>query len=291
MNYSIILLLLIFFPLSSAVHQEQLSVDFHASMQTDLFTYAQQAPHADLLYFFKKLYEKNDPAYITVPENTPHIPKKFHWIWLGGEHPELHQLPEKYQAWQQTWLDAHPDWEYYVWTEADIETFAWHNRDLFNQACNYGQKSDIWRYEILEQEGGIYLDIDMVCLKPIDPFLNYDFFIGIQPLDTYRVQLGIGIIGSVTHHPILQHAIQQLPLQTAVPIVARTGPIFFTRSFVACAGKDGFADIALPASFFYPCGYEQRLLDISVWQKPESYAVHMWEGSWLKPEAMVPATV
>ncbi len=53
------------------------------------------------------------------------------------------------------------------------------------------------------------------------------------------------------------------------------------------AGKTEFRDIALPASYFYPCGYEQRGTDRELWCKAESYAVHHWAGSWLKKEAFV----
>ena len=72
--------------------------------------------------------------------------------------------------------------------------------------------------------------------------------------------------------------------QHIAQIVAKTGPLHFTYCFMLEAGKDGRRDSALPASYFYPCGYEQRGMSPDCWQMPESYAVHHWAGSWLKPE-------
>ena len=41
-------------------------------------------------------------------------------------------------------------------------------------------------------------------------------------------------------------------------IIVKTGPVHFTRVFAHFAGKTGLRDVALPASYFYPCCYEQR---------------------------------
>ena len=103
------------------------------------------------------------------------------------------------------------------------------------------------------------------------------------------VQLGIGIIGSIAHHPLLQYAIEELrkTYQEKQIIIVKTGPIFFTRLLVKYADKLGVYDCVLPASYFYPCGYEQRGTSKEKWCRNESSAVHHWAGSWLKPEAFV----
>jgi len=265
------------------------SVDFHESMQTAHYQQLlQKSLYKSILDYFEMVYKHVEPK-LLMPSSKPLIEKKFNWIWLGGTHPERHELPEKYRAYKQSWLEMHPDWDYYVWTEADLDTFPFINRELFDAANNYGQKSDIWRYEILKQHGGVYLDVDYECLKPIDDFNHYyHFYIGIQPLDTNMVQLGIGLIGSIPNHPILNYAIEDLPKKKDIQqIIVATGPILFTLAFLNAAGKSGLRDIALPASYFYPCGYDQRGMPRTVWDKPEAYAVHHWAGSWLEPEARV----
>ena len=65
-------------------------------------------------------------------------------------------------------------------------------------------KSDIARYEIIYRYGGVYIDTDFECLRPLD-FLHYiyDFYTGIQPLDSAYLQLGIGILAAAPAHPYL----------------------------------------------------------------------------------------
>ena len=41
-------------------------------------------------------------------------------------------------------------------------------------------KSDIERIHILIKQGGIFLDLDVIALKPFDPLLRYNFTMGIE---------------------------------------------------------------------------------------------------------------
>lgn len=256
-------------------------IDFDESMQAETFAHIIADEWGPQLYpVLKHCYEKN---FTTSPESTTYkIPKIIHQIWLGSP------FPEKYKKFQESWIRHHPGWEYRLWTDKDIEEFGLANKEQYRFARNYGEKSDIARYEILHRYGGVYVDTDYECLKPLDDLhKSYDFYIGIQPLDTDHVQLGLGLFGSHAGHPLLQTAIAEIGKKESViePVVIRTGPIFFTRVFYHIAPKLHDKTIALPASYLYPLGYCQKSYDKSVWLKPESFAVHHWEGSWLKPEA------
>lgn len=259
------------------------TVDFDESMQAHNYQKIFEHEIMQKLYTtFREQYIKFNPTTIK-PDSKTRIPKKLHQIWLGGNGV----LPEEYRQFQESWKRFHPLWKYKLWTEKDIPTFSFKNKDLFDAAKNYGEKSDIWRYEILEQEGGLYIDTDFECLAPFDIFNHtYDFYIGIQPLDTDNVQLGIGLIGTRQGHPLLKLAIKNLRINKHnKQIVSRTGPLFFTQIFYQAAPKTELRDIAFPASYFYPCNYNQRNSASFNWLKPESFAVHHWAGSWLKKEA------
>ena len=291
-------------------------VDFDESMQTVQFPHIVSREDSQyLLNFFKQLYEKNNLKQVK-PQETPKIPKLIHVMWLGGK------LPEEYQPYVQSWYDYHPDWTIIFWTDnaanydrgttvvksfdeleklltsvgdnkkrivVDTVDLQFGNRPFYDKAINYGEKSDILKWEIVYQLGGVYVDIDFECLRPLDLFHHtYDFYTGIQPLDTNMVQLGAALYGAIPKHPILERCVRYIAHNQYIQqIVVKTGPIHFTRSFLATAGRDGFVDIALPSSYFYPCGYEQRGTEKTNWCKTESCAVHHWAGSWLKPEAFV----
>ena len=151
-------------------------------------------------------------------------------------------MPQRLQAIIDTWLDYHNEWQCKIWTDKDLEAFPLHNGELYESTDNYGQKSDIARLEILYHLGGVYADTDVECLRPVD-VLHYlfDFYIGIQPLDSGFLH-GTSVIGSIPKHPMIKQMILQMSNnaeknKTSIP--AKTGPIFVTRIFYTFAGNLG----------------------------------------------------
>lgn len=50
-----------------------------------------------------------------------------------------------------------------------------------NPISNPAHMADVIRLEALMKEGGIYLDLDVVCINPFDPLLNNEFVMGREP--------------------------------------------------------------------------------------------------------------
>jgi len=235
-----------------------------------------------LLQFFKELYEKNNPKNLKKSEVIK-IPKIIHQIWIGKE------VPHEFWEFQQSILRMHPDWEYKLWTQYDIPDLHLVNEQYIAQSRNPGEISDMMRYEILYRYGGVYLDFDTECLCSLELLhYLYDFYIGIQPLDSELIQLGIGIIGSIPGHPILKKCIDNIKndwhkMAYQQMATARTGPIFCTKVFYEIAGRNTFIDIALPARYFYPLGSTESELKREQWVQEGSFTVHHWAKSWLYP--------
>lgn len=236
----------------------------------------------DMMMFFRTLYNKNNPARIK-RSHILKIPKIIHQIWIGKK------LPEEFFKFVQSWRMYHPDWEYRLWTQDDIPQLNLRNRAFIDQSRNPGEISDLMRYEILYQYGGVYLDVDFECLRSLEPLhYLYDFYIGIQPLDSELVQLGIGIIGSKAGHPLLDACIERVKTgwhnkYLEQKATARTGPIHCTKVFYEVADKNELCDIALPANYFYPLACKQYADDPIQWVQKGAFAVHHWAKSWLYP--------
>ena len=290
------------------------AVDFDRSMQCEKFP----APIAHegnkrRLDFFKELYYKHNPEQYAQEASIARIPHIIHHIWLGKK------MPAEYEVYRKSWIQHHPEWLFIFWADSpinfdqgeivitsfdeltewintpdkntrmcvvDVRSLVFDNRPFYDQAKNYGEKSDILKWEIVYRYGGVYVDTDFECLRSVDFFHSaYDFYTGIQPLDTGCVQLGAALYGATPGHPILKRCVEDIKRNQHIQqIVLKTGPLHFTRCFLMQAGRGDSRDIALPAGYLYPCGYEQRGLKRAVWEQPESYAVHHWAGSWLKPE-------
>ncbi len=291
---------------SCAMHA---AIDFDTSMQLGKFTYKRLPMIDKLLDVSRELYEKYNLDNITPSQES--IPNVIHHVWFGRP------LSQEDKALRATWEKHHPGWRFVLWTDRQendprgVVVHSWQelkdalnytderyivvnvarlkfgNRRFFDASRNYGEKSDIIKYEIVYRMGGVYIDCDFECLKPLDVLHEcYDFYTGLQPLDTNFAQLGAALFGAKPSHPVLGNAIETIARDRIYgPIVLRSGPIHFSRSFIACAGQNGNKDIAFPASFFYPCGYNQKGHERQEWIKQESFAVHHWAGSWLVPEA------
>lgn len=246
----------------------------------------------DKLYnLFKELDKKNNPQHLIqeLQSNTYCIPQKIHQIWLGSP------VPDAYKRFAESWKKMHPDWQYILWTDKEVEAFGLANKHFYDATDNYGAKSDIARWEIVYRMGGVYIDMDFECLQPLDMFHKvYDFYTAIQPLDTQFVQLGAALFGACPGHPLLKHCIETIKddwWRKGAP--QKTGPVHFTRSFFACAGKDGRRDIAFAPYYFYPLGCTQRVAENAVehqlrrWIEQGAFAIHWWSKSWM-PKAYRP---
>ncbi len=240
----------------------------------------------------KKLYDKN--SFLNKKtQGKPVIPKIIHQIWVGPKTP-----PAIFKESQESIKKHHPDWEYKLWTDADLTHLQLYNQKFYSLSVNYGEKADILRYEILFKYGGIYLDVDFVCLQPLDILLQYDFWTTIQPIDCYG-EINNAALGSVPGHPLLEDCITTVKNdwytyknpKVLGSIIDKVGPRHLQRSFMKFVENQTSNIIALPASFFYPIDIRDRLIVlenqdnknhriIESMIKPETFAMHCWAGSW-----------
>jgi mannosyltransferase OCH1-like enzyme len=207
------------------------------------------------------------------PDNIQRIPKKIHQIWVGSK------IPDVYKKYTDTWIKFHPEWEYKLWTDHNIDDLEITSKDVFKRASNPAMKSDILRYEILRQHGGLYIDTDFECIKPFDDLLYLNFFTGIS-YDTEFIVYN-GLIGSVPNHPILNDAVRIKDIyngNVGSMILHSTGAYHFTKCF---SNNLTSKVVAFPMEYFYP--YPNHIRghgNPKSFLTKDSYALHYWEVSW-----------
>tara|TARA_R110000744_G_scaffold60148_2_gene124785 strand:- start:132 stop:947 length:816 start_codon:yes stop_codon:yes gene_type:complete len=91
------------------------------------------------------------------------IPKIIHQLWIG-------ELPAPLDI-MNSYKDKNPDYEYKFWDENALKVLRipkkyQHKIDLMKEING---KADMYRWIILRDYGGIFVDADMLC---IHPFLN-----------------------------------------------------------------------------------------------------------------------
>lgn len=236
----------------------------------------------ELYSFFKTRYNSINPTIIQ-PNLMPRIPKIIHQIWLGSN------VPEAFENFMSSWVQIHkgPEWQYILWTDEKIEKLGLYNQQFYDETTNYGMKSDIARLEIIYRFGGVYIDIDVEALAPLDLLHHtYDLYIGLQPIDSGFVQVGNSIFGACAHHPVIQKAIIHIKDNWKILKGApqKTGPVHITRIiyfFSKDERESGLRDIILPALYFYPLGSQENAIEYEKWKRQGSLTVHWWAKSWM----------
>jgi len=275
--------------------------DFNTLMgsHTSLWSFVETYEDHQNLAFFKEVYEKNK-HFLNLKQESLHIPKIIHFIWLGPN-----PFPKESIENVNSWIENHPGWVVKFWTDqkrplpnSKMEThyvsdfeFAF-LKDCYEDSDNYAERSDLLRYELLLHEGGVYVDHDVKCFKPFAPLAyQYDFFCGLEPPHTAITSSSIStcnnLIGSIPHHPILESCIHTVldrwhQIASAYPGTDRDSVIYrvVNRSFNSfeAAVKEHIGhldtrDIVLPAAYF-------NLLD----GQNAFYAHHYYATTWYDDE-------
>jgi mannosyltransferase OCH1-like enzyme len=206
------------------------------------------------------------------------IPKKIHQIWVGSP------LPDKFKKYTDSWQRMNPEWEYRLWTDKDVDDINIEKRECFDVAKNFGMKSDILRYEILSQQGGVYADTDFECLKPFD-FLCYLNFFASSAYTEYPYIYN-SLIACTPFHPIIELCKKDISVfysgNSSKVIMKETGPYYFTKCFYSGVKNHSDKVVAFPVEYFFPLHHRDReIKDPYSCVTENSVAIHHWAVSWI----------
>ena len=152
--------------------------------------------YLESLYEDKLLLSVDKPPLNYRKHDTQMIPKIIHAIWFSGE-----PLPELYGRCLESWKKYAHDYEIKIW---DLESYKPDHCLFFEQAIahkNWSFASDYARADLLYRYGGIYMDLDVEMIRPIDDLLYNDAYMSFESLD--RIECGSGM-GAVPGHPIIK---------------------------------------------------------------------------------------
>ena len=99
------------------------------------------------------------------------IPKKIYQTW------KTQNLPKKVSTLHKNMMIKNPEYEHIIYTDEQMNDFMNSNaekdiRDLYWRMNHIVAKADIWRYTILYERGGIYLDIDSMINKSLNGLIE-----------------------------------------------------------------------------------------------------------------------
>lgn len=119
------------------------------------------------------------------------IARKLHYCWFGGR-----PMPLQAQLCLASWAYRLPDYQVVRWDEQRFDPASHPFTAAAYAAGRYAFVSDYVRMHALSLEGGIYLDVDVEVLAPLDECLDVEFFIGLED----RRRFATSLIGAEAGH-------------------------------------------------------------------------------------------
>lgn len=153
----------------------------------------------ELVTISKQIAARITPA---SPQRIPRI------IW---QTMKTNHVPAIMKEYADSWIDLNPEYEYRFSDDEDIKDFLRNEFPHFLTGylnIKYGaSKADLWRYLILYKYGGVYADMDCICLQPLANWVN--------PGSPFTTQIGINrdicqwLIMTEPGNPIFLRAAEQ----------------------------------------------------------------------------------
>ena len=84
-----------------------------------------------------------------------------------------------------------PDYEYILWNEDNFDVNSIPYTKEAYECRKFAFVSDYVRLKALQEDGGIYLDVDFEVFKPFDDLLTYDAFAGFEGSKHSPLMMGV----------------------------------------------------------------------------------------------------
>ncbi|KAG8967617.1 hypothetical protein FRC03_009646 [Tulasnella sp. 419] len=180
--------------------------------------------------------------------------------------------------------------EYMLWTdEMARELIKEHYPWFLSTYDGYGfniQRADAIRYFVLHRYGGVYMDLDIGCIRSIDPLLKYDVILP----KTIPVGVSNDLMFAAKGHPFMEQTIRGLItfdhnwILNYPTVMFSTGPMFLSAEY-------GLYTASHPPTPSNPGG-DIRILPKSLYGKnakpgeaPNSFFEHYYGSSWHEDDA------
>lgn len=199
---------------------------------------------------------KIDPKLLNTAKNQncdPKIPKMIHSFWFSGE-----QKPKLYQKCINSWKEKLQDYKICEW---NMDNYDWRKHPFMKKAIEqkaWAFASDYARLDVLDQYGGIYLDMDVEVFKNFDDLLCNDGMLSYSN----HVLVDLAVMGAKKNNRIIQSMLKlydhvELPNNTK-GFVKFFQPTFVRKTLVENGvSMDGSLQIlddatVFPNTFFMP---------------------------------------
>jgi mannosyltransferase OCH1-like enzyme len=173
--------------------------------------------------------------YVHPPSSTAQIPRIIHHIWftaISRDGSPQTEIPLLWSDTQTMCQDNNPNFTFYTWSAETGHDFIQQNYPWFIPTYDAYpfpiQRVDALKYFLLWHYGGVYIDLDISCRRPLDPLLEFSaWFPRATPLGVNN-----DLMASRPGHPVFGRMIRSLQVYnchyyfTYPTVFWSTGPMF-----------------------------------------------------------------
>jgi Glycosyltransferase sugar-binding region containing DXD motif len=226
--------------------------------------------------------DKSNPSYV------PHI---IHQTY------KTNVLPDNLLRWREECKTLNPCWEFKLWTDEDnldlVKTYFPELLSLYEGYDIKIKRIDAARYMMLHKYGGVYMDMDITCLRSFNEstFGQPNTFYAAQqhapeaipPNQEQRV--ANAFMASPPRHPLLTKILERLPRVSNLHVVCATGPCLLTGMIDENVHNDTIQEFRLEemfsTSFYDADGKELCAANrTACMARYPGYLVSFWTNSW-----------
>ena len=217
------------------------------------------------------------------------IPKIIHYCWFGGK-----PLPKSAEKCIASWRKFLPDYEIKEWNEQNFDVNIIPYTAEAYQARKFAYVSDYARFWVLYRYGGLYFDVDVEVIKPMDdiiargPFMGCESSsvegaapseLGVAPGLGLGVNPGLGLVKELLG--IYEQMGFESENQNRAAGIYKT-VVSYTTDLLVSHGLKNMPEIQLvDGIYIYPKEYFNPLEHINQLHITENTrSIHWYDGTW-----------
>lgn len=208
------------------------------------------------------------------------IPKIIHYCWFGGN-----PLPELAQRCIASWKKYCPDYEIKKWDESNFDVDCCdYVKEAYN-AKKWAFVSDVARFKVLYDHGGLYFDTDVELIASIHDIVEKGPFMGFEKCEMNFVAPGLGL-GVYPGHKLYKEVLDFYMEQHFIACDGtfnQTTVVAYLTEILRKYGLKNDSEIQnvdgifiYPHDYFCPLNYYTGVLDIT----DNTKSIHHYTTSW-----------
>ncbi len=219
-------------------------------------------PNVRRLYTSLDLHSDQSHSFWSNSVNSEEIPKIIHQIYLGfdGNRQEASAIPDNLLRWRENCRSVNSEYEMPLWDKHKVERliqtkypFLWETWQGWSS--EWIKQADAARYIILNEFGGVYMDLDYSCESPMDSLIANASIVlhrAIPGKETFHFVTN-SFMASTPHHWFWGNVLPKLVHKAHLSVLAATGPrMLHDALYDVCGSKPEMKYDPLNRTYYEP---------------------------------------